>query len=157
MAAKSRGTENNGKVNNGTRNPKPLPPKPPTKPVTPNPDEPSPHPGVSPGKGTKTVTVENVSAQRAFPINISQGLYKIVIKTAVNHNNLFVECLAVGEDGNDDLLDIETFTYNSKTVSVKDGKAGAISIKADTPAEFFVTFARKEKMMLKLRLTEVVK
>ncbi len=155
-AVKSKGTENNGKVNNKTRNPKPLPPKPPTKLVTPNPNEPKPRPGVSSGKGTKTVTVENISAQRAFPINVSKGLYKVVIKTAEAHNNLFVEALAVGEDGNDDLLDIETFTYNSKTVHVKDGKAGAISINADTPAVFFVTFARKEKMMLKLRLTEVV-
>lgn len=156
-ATKSKGTENNGKVHNGTRNPKPLPPKPPTKSVTPNLDAPNPRPGVGTGKGTKVVTVENISAQRAFPINVSKGLYKIVIKTAEAHNNLFVECLAIGEDGNDDLLDIETFTYNSKTVGVKDGKAGAISINADTPAMFFVTFARKEKMMLKLRLTEVIK
>ncbi|MDE6733834.1 MAG: hypothetical protein K2J77_13290, partial [Oscillospiraceae bacterium] len=123
----------------------------------PKPDTPNPQPGVSTGMGSEIVSVENVLAQRAFPINAAQGLYKIVIKTAEAHNDLFVECSAVGEDGNGDLLDIESFTYNSKAVSVKGGKAGALSINADTPTEFFVTFARKEKMMLKLHLTEVIK
>lgn len=156
QAAKSKGIEGNGKVNNKTKIPKPMPPKPPTKPVTPFFDTPNPRPGVSPQKGTKVISVENILLQRAFPINAAQGLYKIVIKTAEAHSALFVECSAVGEDGNDDSLDIKSFTYNSKAVRIKDGKAGAISINANTPAEFFVTFARKEKMMLKLRLTEVV-
>ncbi|MBD5144760.1 MAG: hypothetical protein HDT21_02410 [Ruminococcus sp.] len=156
-AAKSKGTESNGKVNNKTRSPKPMPPKPPTKPVTPIPDAPNPCLGANSQRGTKVVSVENILAQRAFPINAAQGLYKIVIKTAEAHNDLFVECSAVGEDGNGDSLDIESFTYNSKAVSVKDGKVGALSINADMLAEFFVTFARKEKMMLKLHLTEVIK
>ena len=49
------------------------------------------------------------------------------------------------------------FTYNGKSVDIENGKAGPISVIADTPAIFFARFTRKEKMKLSLRLTEVVK
>ena len=157
VAVQEEGTEEPGEVRNHTRHPNPAPkPKPPV-PVDPNPDDPDPKSGATPGKGLKTVITPNLAAQRAFPISSSQGLYKIVIKPAEDYNNMFVECFVVGEDGRSDPLVMENFTYDGKSVHVSEGKAGPVKVKAETPAVFFATFQRKEKMKLSLHLTEVVK
>ena len=158
VAVQEEGTEEPGEVHNHTRNPNPIVPRPkPPVPVYPNPDDPDPQQGATPGKGLKTVTTPNLIAQRAFPISSSQGLYKIVIKPAEDYNNMFVECFAVGEDGKFDVLDMETFTYDGKSVKILNGKAGPIIVKKDIPAMFFVRFSTKEKMKLSLHLTEVIK
>ena len=158
VAVQEEGSPESGDVRNHEKNPDPRPPRPhPPKPVTPNPDDPTPHTGATPGKGTKTVNTPNLSAQRAFPVSSTQGLYKIVIKPTETYNNLFVECFAVGEDGRSDPLEMETFTYNGQSISIVEGKAGPMKVEADTPAIFFVRFTVKEKMKLNLRLTEVVK
>lgn len=158
VAVQEEGTEEEGDVRNRTQNPNPLPPKPrPPKPVTPDPDDPDPHPGATPGNGVKTVITPNLTAQRAFPISSSQGLYKIVIKPAETYENLYLECFAVGEDGRSDALKMESFTFNGKSIKIVNGKAGPMKVLADTPAMFFVKFVKKEKMKLSLHLTEVVK
>ena len=158
VAVQEQGTEVTGEVHNNERNPNPIIPRPkPPVPVYPNPDDPDPKKGATPGKGLKTVNTPNLIAQRAFPISSIQGLYKIVIKPAEDYNNMFVECFAVGEDGRLDSLEMETFTYDGKSVKITDGKAGPVNVKADMPAMFFVRFSRKEKMKLSLHLTEVVK
>lgn len=157
VAVQEEGTEEPGEVRNHTRHPNPTPkPKPPV-PVDPDSDDPDPKSGATPGKGLKTVITPNLAAQRAFPISSSQGLYKIVIKPAEDYNNMFVECFVVGEDGRSDSLMMENFTYDGKSVHVSEGKAGPVKVKAETPAVFFATFHRKEKMKLSLHLTEVVK
>ena len=97
----------------------------------------------------------NLSAQRAFPINFSLGLYKIIIKPTKSYQNLFVSCSARGEDGKLDALEMETFTYNGAAVPIKEGKAGPLKVEADVPAAFFVKFASKEKLVLNLNITEV--
>ena len=134
----------------------PKPPRPP-KPVIPDPDDPNPHQGATTGAGTKTVSTPNLTAQRAFPISSSQGLYKIVIKPSESYDNLFIECFAVGEDGRSDALNLESFTYNGTSVSFAGGKAGPVKVEADAPAIFFARFKNKEKMKLSLHLTEVAK
>ncbi len=152
------GTEQEGDIHNHKRNPNPMPKPPrPPKPVIPDPDDPNPHQGATTGAGTKTVTTPNLTAQRAFPISSSQGLYKIVIKPSESYENLFIECFAVGEDGRSDALELESFNYNGKSVSFAGGKAGPVRVEADTPAIFFARFTNKEKMKLSLHLTEVVK
>lgn len=157
VAVQEEGSEEPGEVRNRTRHPNPTPkPKPPV-PVDPNPDDPDPKPGATPGKGLKTVITPNLTAQRAFPISSSQGLYKIVIKPAEDYNNMFVECFVVGEDGRSDALEMEAFTHDGKSVHISGGKAGPVQVKAAIPAVFFATFQRKEKMKLSLHLTEVVK
>ena len=158
VAVQEEGTVGAGDVRNRKKNPNPPPPRPhPPKPVTPNPDDPDPKDGATPGKGTKTVNTPNLSAQRAFPISSSQGLYKIVIKPKEAYQNLFVQCFAVGEDGRSDPLEMENFTYNGQNIVISDGKAGPVEVAAEEPAVFFVRFAIKEKMKLSLHLTEVVK
>ena len=158
VAVQEEGTEKEGDVHNFTRNPNPMPPKPrPPKPVIPDPDDPNPQPGATPGSGVKTVKTPNLTAQRAFPISSSQGLYKIVIKPTETYENLYIECFAVGEDGRSDALEMESFTYNGKSINISGGKAGPMSVEADTAAMFFVKFVKKEKMKLSLHLTEVDK
>lgn len=158
VAVQEEGTEQEGDVHNHKRNPDPMPPRPhPPKPVVPDPDDPDPQPGATPGKGAKTVNTPNLAAQRAFPISSSQGLYKIVIKPKEDYENLYIECLAVGEDGKADPLDMESFTYNGKRIKISGSKAGPIKVTTDTPAVFFAKFVKKEKMKLRLSLTEVIK
>jgi len=157
-AVQEEGAEQEGDVRNHTHNPNPMPPKPrPPKPVTPDPDDPNPQPGATPGNGIKTVNTPNLTAQRAFPISCSQGLYKIVIKPAETYENLYVECFAVGEDSRSDILEMDSFTYNGKRIKIAGGKAGPVKVEVDTTAMFFVKFVKKEKMKLSVHLTEVVK
>ena len=157
-AVQEEGAEQEGDVRNHTHNPNPMPPKPrPPKPVTPDPDDPNPQPGATPGNGIKTVNTPNLTAQRAFPISCSQGIYKIVIKPAETYENLYVECFAVGEDSRSDILEMESFTYNGKRIKIAGGKAGPVKVEVDTTAMFFVKFVKKEKMKLSVHLTEVVK
>lgn len=158
VAVREEGVKEEGNVRNNVRNPKPIPPMPhPPKPVTPEPEDSNPQPGAIPGKGVKTVNTPNLTAQRAFPISSSQGLYKIVIKPAETYKNLYVECFAIGEDGRSDALEMESFTYNGEKIKIVGGKAGPMNVVADTAATFFVRFFKKEKMKLSLHLTEVIK
>lgn len=157
VGVQEEGTAQEGDVHNHERNPIPIPHPHPPKPVIPNPDDPNPQHGAAEGSGTKTVSTPKLTAQRAFPINYTQGLYKIVVKPIESHDNLFIECFAVGEDGKTDALDLDSFTYNGKNVSFSNGKAGPIKVEADTPAIFFARFKKKEKMKLSLQLTEVGK
>ena len=156
-AVKEKGTEEEGDVRNYSRNPNPMPPKLlPHKPVSPYPDAPDSQPGATPGNGAKTVKIPNLTVQRAFPISFSKGIYKIVIKPAERYENLYVECFAVGEDDSPDVLKMESFTYNGKNIGFDKGKAGPIEIDAGIAAMFFVKFEKKEKMKLRLHLTEVL-
>ncbi len=155
VAVTEEGTEQEGEIHNREKNPNPPPRLRPPKPVIPDPDDPNPQPGATPGKGTKIVNTPNLAAQRAFPISSSQGLYKIIIKPNENYKNLYLECLAMGEDGKTEALDIETFTYNGKSIKIENRKAGPVNVEANIPAVFFAKFIKKEKMMLSLRLTEV--
>lgn len=158
VGVREEGTAQQGDVRNHDTNPNLLPPRPrPPKPVEFDPDDPNPQLGAKPGNGLKTVSTPNLTAQRAFPVSSSQGLYKIVIKPAETYENLYIECFAVGEDGRTDALEMETFTYNGKSVKVSNGKAGPMKVEADTPAIFFTKFTKKEKMKLSLHLTEVIK
>ena len=133
--------------------PVPHPPHPyPPAPVIPPSDQPTP--GTTQGNGTAKVITPNLTAQRAFPISSSQGLYKIVIKPAEKYSNLYIECFAVGEDGRSDSLELESFTFNSQSINFNKGKAGPVIVEAQKYASFFVRFKNKEKMKLRLQLTE---
>ena len=153
---KTDGAEQTGNVHNHEDNPDPMPPLPhPPRPVDPTVVDDNTKEGVAKGKGTKTVTVPNLSAQRAFPVNASLGLYKIVIKPIETYNHLYVSCSALGEDGRSDFLTMESFAYNSKKIKIENGKAGPIKVEANEVATFFVRFQNKEKMRLNLQITEV--
>lgn len=159
VGVKSEGAEKeDGDIHNHEKNPNPLPKPPaPPKPVDPDDVDKEPKPGVSKGKGTKSLRTPNLSAQRAFPISSTQGVYKIVIVPIETYENLYVSCSALGEDGKRDVLDMESFTYDGKTIPINDGAAGPIRVEANLPATFYARFSSKEKMVLSLQLTEVIK
>lgn len=157
VAVQSEGIEQKGEVHNNSRNPRSVPKTKPPVPVEPNSNHLESRHGATPGEGLKTVRTPNLVAQRAFLSDASQGIYKIVIKPAEDYNNLFVECFAVGEDGNPDSLEMKSFTYDEKEVKIVKGKAGPIKVQAGISTTFLVTFQRKEKMTLKLQLTEEVR
>lgn len=153
---KGEGAAMEGEVRNYRTNPNKLPPTHyPSKPVVCNPENSGYYPGAKPGKGSKEISTSNLKGHRAFPISSSQGLYKIVINPDKDYENLYIECNAKGEDGKTDLLKPESFIYNDKSINIDGYKAGPVAVSADTPANFFVRFSKKEKMKLSLRITEV--
>ena len=170
------GTEGEGKEtplsggNQGSKiGPEPTPPGP-----FPGPGPgplPGPNPGPSPtnvvnpsddktskgavlGKGNRIVPMRELPKRRVFPMSVNVGLYKIVVLPAKDYENLFVECVVAGEDGKTDELKINKFMYQGKPIRCSGNKAGPINVSKDTPAEFMVTFDRKEKMGLSLILSE---
>lgn len=151
---KDEGAVSPGDVHNKTNNPTPPPEKRIPKVVNPKDVDGEQEEGVSKGSGTKTVIIPNLSAQRAYPINTSLGIYKIVIKPLETYENIYISCSAVGEDGTSDNLNIETFKYEGTKINVKNDKAGPVKIIADMPSVFYVTFVSHEKMVLNLQITE---
>lgn len=151
---KGKGIEQAGKVHNHTRNPNPIPHPNPPKPIIPQPDNPNNTQGVQHGHGTKHITMPNISTIRAFPVNSSQGLYKIVFVPTDNYDHLYVECFAVREDSKTDPIFLESVEYNEQSINCSEGKAGPLSVNSDTPAILYARFAAKEKMELSINLTE---
>ena len=151
---KDEGTVSPGDVRNKTTNPTPPPDEQTPKVVNPKEAGGEQDEGVTKGAGTKTVTIPNLSAQRAYPVNSSIGLYKIVVKPIETYENIFISCSAIGEDGTSDRLAIETFKHEGTNVNIKDDRAGPLKIIANTPSVFFVTFVTREKMVLNLQITE---
>ena len=110
--------------------------------------------GATSGCGSKTLRVPNVSAQRAFPINVAQGLYKIVIVPKEKNESLYMKCLALGEDGRSDVLSMQKVVYNNRMLNISNNIAGPFNTEANVPAVLFASFANKEKMILAIQLME---
>lgn len=130
----------------------------------PNPG-PSPDPVVKPGtggeqrgavegNGNRSVSVKELSKRRVFPVATNIGLYKAVILPSKDYDKLFVECVVAGEDGKRETLAIKKFMYQGKAVDCVKGKAGPLQVSKNVPAEFMITFEKKEKMGLNLILSE---
>lgn len=111
--------------------------------------------GAAYGNGSKRITIPNIHAQRAFPIDTAEGIYKIVLKPAEDCNNVYIACSAMGEDGKNDIIEIKNFTQNGKNIDVSEGKAGPIKLEKNIPSVFFAKFDREEKMVLNLHIAEV--
>lgn len=147
---KSEGKEVEGDVHNRTVNPNPGP-APIPKPVIPDEDGKE---GAKQGTGSKNIVVPVMQAQRAFPVNGAQGLYKIVLKPADSYGKLYISCSAIGEDGTVEKLTIDSIKKDGANVPFKGNEAGPVSVEKDMPVEFFVRFNNKEKMTLSLSMRE---
>lgn len=162
-------TSNNG-GNEGSRV-GPTPPTPPGPYPGPGPGPlPGPNPGPSPdpvvkpgngsqkgvveGNGERNVSVKELSKRRVFPVSTGIGLYKAVILPSKDYDNLYVECVVAGEDGKRETLNINKFMYQGASINCVKGKAGPMKVSKNVPAEFMITFERKEKMGLNLILSE---
>lgn len=147
---KTEGVSVEGDIHNHEVNPNPVPGVEP-KPVTPDEEGSS---GAAEGKGTKNLTVPVMLSQRAFPVSVNQGLYKIILNPSETYEKLFVTCSAIGEDGTVDKLEPESFKMNGNSVSVRKGEAGPVRLDKNVPVEFFVRFPNREKMTLSISLRE---
>lgn len=124
-------------------------------------------PGTRKGAGKNILITPNLNAQRAYPLNADQGLYKIIIRPTEDYDKLYIKCSARGEDGKTDSLDMERFRYGKKNINLLDCSekipgekgmlAGPIQVRANTVAEFFVIFKDKGKYQLSLDLCAEVK
>lgn len=149
----------------------PTPPTPPGPYPGPGPGPlPGPNPGPSPdpvvkpgngnqkgvveGNGDRNVSVKELSKRRVFPVSTGIGLYKAVILPSKDYENLYVECVVAGEDGKRETLNISKFMYQGASINCVKGKAGPMKVAKNVPAEFMITFERKEKMGLNLILSE---
>ena len=112
------------------------------------------HKGVVEGNGNRSVSVKELSKRRVFPVTPGIGLYKAVILPSKDYENLYVECVVAGEDGKRETLAINKFMYQGKPVKCVKGKAGPMKVSKNVPAEFMITFEKKEKMGLNLILSE---
>lgn len=110
--------------------------------------------GAIKGNKGRNITVNEFPKRRIFAFDSQHGLYKAVILPPKNYKNLYVECTVCGEDGNRETLDIDRFIFQNKEISCTNGKAGPIEVQKNIPAEFIITFAKKEEMGLNLILSE---
>lgn len=108
--------------------------------------------GVAYGLGERIITIKELPHRRVFPISVSSGLYKIIVKPDRDYEKLYVECAAAGEDGKTDELTYSKFMYKGAAVNYFRGKAGPIQVSQNEAAEFVVTFNAKEKMGISLNL-----
>ncbi len=112
--------------------------------------------GVVDGNGNRTIPIKELSKRRAFPVQPNLGLYKAVVIPSKDYKQLFVECIVLGEDGDKEALVINKFTYHGKPVNCNGTKVGPIVVEKDIPAEFMIMFEKKEKMGVRLILSEGV-
>lgn len=110
--------------------------------------------GASQGAGNRNVSVKELSKRRIFPVAVNVGLYKVVLKPDKDYEKLFIECVIAGEDGTTEELKINKFMYKGRSITCKGNKAGPVNVIKDSAAEFMVTFDRKEKMGIRLLLSE---
>ena len=148
---KGKGKKKKGKINNKRKHPRPAPPPKPPQVVIPGPEG---EEGIVPGKGTKTITTLKVSEERAFPINPTNGEYQIFVRPPKETQNLYIECLSIGEDGRAERLELDAFSHNGQPISINGSKAGPITTAEKIPTNFVAKFKRREKMALALIFTE---
>ena len=150
---KSTGNKIDGEVHNDDNNPQPdvdvVP-----KPI--EPDEEGEHEGSKPGKGPKHVRIPVMRTQRAFPISVDQGIYKIFLTPSETYENFFFSCKAIGEDGRTDSLEIEKVKLEGKEVKVRKSEAGPVKLVSGKMYEIVVVFKNKEKMTLEITMREEV-
>lgn len=150
---KEKGIPIEGEVHNRDDNPDPQPGPHPPKPIIP--DEESDYEGAKKATGKKNLTLPVMLAQRVFPVNISQGLYKIVLVPKNTSENLYISCYAIGEDGRVDYANVESVKKDGLSVNINKSNFGPVRVEKGIPATFFVRFKAREKMTLNLAMQEV--
>ena len=157
---KGKGKDSETHDRGGSSIPKPKPPRRPRLPKDGS-DNTSSRQGTKTSVGTSTKRVPAFLAKRALPVKSSQNEYRIIIQLYEGTENLFIECLAAGENGRSDVLELESFTYKNENVSFVGGKAGPMTVEAGAFFEFKARFkdrgfTNNENMTLEMIVTEEV-
>lgn len=98
-----------------------------------------------------------LNMKKAYVVNEKLGLYKVLIRSDRDCQNLRLSFAAVGEDHTEDSLLVQSYTINNKTKKQNNSHdIGPISLSANMLTEVFVTFETKEKMMLNISAVEVI-
>lgn len=151
------GTQKKGQGHRGGE-PKPHPPKPPRPPkiIEINPDS-GDTPGATKGKGKLLITATDIIGDRTYPVSVSSGIYKSVIVTARDYDNVYIKVSAVRDDRKEEPLSPVSYTISGKKHFTKDGIIGPIALKTRESNEIFTEFSEKEKMALELLILEELK
>ena len=146
-----------GEVEDPTPTPGPTPPNPPPLP-RPHPVDQEEEPGkegVSPKEGKKVIISLDLSLVRVFPISAERGLYKAIIESDSDYENVLLTFNAVGEDTNKEQLAITKYVVDGKTTKEEKTEIGPINLEKNNRKEIIIHFKKKEKMLLNLRAREV--
>lgn len=135
--------------------PKPHP-KPTPKPVNPIEEE-GEDDGVKRGEGKMFVTATDITAERTFPVSSLAGIYKTIIMTSRDYDNIYLKISAAREDNKEEKLKPVSVTQNNvKKMADARGILGPLTLKAGNKNELFISFNEKEDMALSLLIMEEV-
>ena len=95
-------------------------------------------------------SIVDITAQKAFIIRQEIGLYKIIIRTTEDNQNVFLTFFAIGEDDEEDDLLVEKYTCDGATHIANGKSIGPIVFQKDVVKEIFVYFKIKEKMRINI-------
>ena len=113
-------------------------------------------PGMKPSNSGKPMSTIKLNLKKAYILNEKLGLYKIIVRSDRDTQNLRLSFTAVGEDQSEDTLRVNSFSANGITKKQSNMQTiGPIALVANEPTEVFVTFENKEKMMLNISAMEV--
>lgn len=112
--------------------------------------------GATPAKEGDPLSTVNLSWQKAFIINQQLGLWRVLLKPALDYSSVTLSFYAIGEDNEEDLLSIEKYAYGSRTYRTHSKSIGPLSLKANEITELFITFETKEKMRINIVAMEKV-
>ena len=135
--------------------PKPPHPHPPKRIIQVEPDEGTTK-GVAKGSGKVLVSATDIISERTLPISANQGLYKTMIETARDYNNVYLKISAARDDRKEEGLLPVSFTQNKVKRPVTGEFFGPITLKSGQPNNIFIEFAEKERMAVTVLVMEEV-
>ena len=155
---KTQGTHDTGKpidgdVHNDVVDPH-IPPE--TPPVAVDPTKPGTQDGLAPNRGTRVLTVPRLNAKRAYPVDLANGEYKIIVNPTASSETFYLTCSVLGEDGKREKLAIESALKNGEQIPIANGIAGPFSVTENIAETLIIRFKEKEEMSLGVEFQEEV-
>lgn len=112
--------------------------------------------GVAKGKGKMLVSATDIISERTLPLNAQQGLYKTMIETSRDYNNVYLKIFAARDDQKEEGLLPISFTQNKVKRPAAGEFFGPITLKSGQPNQIFIEFAEKERMAVTVLVMEEI-
>ena len=135
--------------------PKPPHPRKPKKIIQVEPGEGNTQ-GVAKGSGKVLVSATDIISERTLPISAQRGLYKTMIETARDYNNVYLKISAARDDRKEEGLLPVSFTQDKIKHPVTNEFFGPITLKSGQPNHIFIEFAEKERMAVTMLVMEEI-
>ena len=113
--------------------------------------------GVAKDDGRNFIMVKGVTGDRTYPVDITKGLYKTVIHSEKDTDNVFIKVSAAREDKKEEMLQPASFEQAGVETQVNNGLIGPVALKAGVANSILIKFNEREKMSLTLLIMEEVK